>query len=295
MTRRYMSQACDLLQSAGLLSGIEEEHYQSLQDSQGWNELFALMPERWVVFDCECVYEGDVFASLIADCANATLGEWVPTNIHSTFTPDSTFDNAEMVCTFSWHNEVFRWQFPQSSKWVSDEFFAALFAFAADHLSGTFLEMPVVDQCATMVYLPTPVAQGIKLIMREKKRHWPDPDEMGDITQQMIDEGAWRLRLSTIQAEGTWESLNIPNHNGSLPLQIAIAAVWNELPVGLDVVKVFLRKGASPSVADGEGRTAFELAQGHPLLPSILQGSHHDHQFHYHTWGTLPSSIWIDS
>jgi len=130
--------------------------------------------------------------------------------------------------------------------------------------------MPVTDQCYHAVYLPRAVAAGLDEMMQEVRRAWPTSEELLPLLKQMLREKPWLWHA--IQTEGNqFSQINVATARGELPLHVVVEAAARDDERALSLLKALLRKGALPTLADGRGRTAFEVAAGHAAVVAVLE------------------------
>ncbi len=264
MNQFFRDRILTLLHEHGLFDTLYETMRALAAETGIAGMLGTLFPERYVWFDTECVYEDDVFEELVGRFARATLGEWTPEHLCSTIE-----ENMAKI-DFEARGEPVQWTFEQASKWVSSDFTGAVHAFAEEHLSGAFVEMPVTDQCYHAVYLPRGVAAALEEVMKQIRQEWPSSEELISLLRQMLHERPWLWHV--VRDEGNdFRFINTPTAQGELPLHGVVEAVARGDERALGVLKGLLRKGASPTRADGRGRTAFDVAAGSAVVVALLK------------------------
>ncbi len=270
MNQHFRDRILTLLREHGLLDTLSDETLRDLSQATSLAGILGtLFPERYVWFDAECVYWDNIFEGLMGRFTRATLGEWTPEHLHAAIVQGTA------LIDFDAPGEHIHWEFEQQSKWVSGDFTDAVAAFAETHLSGTFLEMPVADQCYHAVYLPKAVAAALEAILEESRQRWPTSDELLPLLRDILHDKPWLWHV--IQTEGNdFALVNATTTEGDLPLHIVVEAACKDRRA-LRILKHLLRKGASPTLADGRGRTASDVAAGNAAVLAVLQEAV-DHQ-----------------
>lgn len=111
-------------------------------------------PGRLVFYDAERIYgEGDLIETL-REHAAATLGEWEPEEV----SVDVSRGWASIGLAFTYRGRRHEWRYNQHSDYVYDGFYEHLDEFAAEELTGRFVQLATNDQCYCGVYLPEAVA-----------------------------------------------------------------------------------------------------------------------------------------
>jgi hypothetical protein len=106
-----------------------------------------MVPERICEFDAKCIGEAVHYVGVLAEFAQATLGEFVPGNPRTMGAVDGT-----VTLEFEHAGQTVRFKFKQEGHWVADAFYVQLRKFCKKHLSGNFLS--VDTNVSTDVYLP---------------------------------------------------------------------------------------------------------------------------------------------
>ncbi len=130
----------------------------------------ALLPDRWLEYDTERIYDHDDYAILLRMFAERTIGEWQLERLTSV----EEYDNGGRlaVLTFTSAGKYHAWGFPlyDGSDWVDQSFAEEIRRFAARYLSGDFVRVPPGGQSDAYVYLPRPVATELPAVIASLMR-----------------------------------------------------------------------------------------------------------------------------
>jgi hypothetical protein len=120
---------------------------------QGWI-LYALLPDRTLVFDREMVSSARDYARLLYRFAHISGGEWQPEGVRA------AFDNyaKRAYVKFLHHGERLTWDFEHYGDWVSPEFDELIAQFADAHLPGAYIQLRTDSQESAVLYLPRGIA-----------------------------------------------------------------------------------------------------------------------------------------
>jgi hypothetical protein len=144
---------------------VEALHARIAQDFATWlpvaavqtllpRHIAVLLPERWLEYDTERIYDHDDYTILLRLFAERTIGEWQLERL--TFVEQYDNGGRLAVLTFTSAGQYHVWGFPlyDGSDWVDQSIGEEIRRFVAQYLSGDFVRVPPGGQCDAYVYLP---------------------------------------------------------------------------------------------------------------------------------------------
>lgn len=116
---------------------------------------------RLVFYDAERIYGEDDLIETLREHAAATLGEWEPEEV----SVDTSGGWASVGLAFTYRGRHHEWRYNQQSDYVYDGFYEHLDEFAAQELTGRFVQLATNDQCYCGVYLPDAAADELSRLL----------------------------------------------------------------------------------------------------------------------------------
>lgn len=223
-----------------------------------------LTPERLVHYDLECIDTIDYYNQIISEYAQATSGEFTPSNINTTGKQEEG-----ILIEFQHDKKIIKLKIEQNgSSWVTQSFLDQFKKFCTRNLHGNFLSLPTGDQTFACVYLPKKTITKIEkniLIAHSTDSLVVHIANGGEIRSIKWDEIPYEIISGyTKTGESIATALiksNIHNidYYPGLPLSMAILdGLRNGSPVNLSQQNTF-------------GETALQLARQNPDWNSLIE------------------------
>lgn len=262
MNQTVAERFINVLRKHGLIEQNDNEILESLNNKFLVSSLAEeLLPNRYVSF-CEPIYDEHSYTRVIRQLAGITHGEWNLTDISETY--DEVASQAQedaniTVIEFDSFGQHFKWpvnQYPYGSE-ISADFHNFLQDFAANHLKGVFIKIPVNDPTDDIVYFRQEVANDFQNIVLALSS-----DEIVYLTKRFFELKTFgMMMLKEFCLQFNFRNVNQVNTQGELALNIAVQAMVDKKQAANEVVSLLVNQGAKPNIPDSQGETALDIAK----------------------------------
>ncbi len=134
-----------------LPKSIVDEVHEHLKKNLADGTKYGIFALSTAGFDTECIDDDHSYSTILAELAEASLGEFVPKNIKEKY--DSALEIAEI--SFEHKGKVFAAEVPFTSDWFEMEVLDLVNdALAAGKSACRFIPLPALDQILNLVFIP---------------------------------------------------------------------------------------------------------------------------------------------
>jgi ankyrin repeat protein len=229
-----------------------------------------LLPDHYVGF-CEPIYDDDSYTKVIQQLAQATNGEWVPTNIKEIYDEVASQNQQDaniIVVEFDFLDLHFKWsvnQYGYRSN-ICEDFQNSVYSFAENHLDGTFIKIPTSDLDDEFVYFSKDVAKDFNEIVLALSS-----DEIVQLVKRFFELDIFgMMMLKEFVLQFDLRNVDEVDADGNLALNIAVQMAMTGKDAAGEVIRLLLNQGAKVDTPDNKGQTSIEIANGNDKLMEIL-------------------------